>query len=64
MSEEIRTYNGKPQADWIVYEGAYFATPLGQTFTGDLDLATNQGSAVPGSVHIENLRLSVTFDVP
>jgi len=52
-SDEIRTYNGKapPAEDWIIYKGAYFASPVGQTFTGNLDLTSDQTNTVPGSLH-------------
>ncbi len=62
-SDEIRTYNGMTAeaADWIYYHGAYFASPVGQTFTGNLDLTADQSNAVKGSIHFENLKLSVAF---
>lgn len=65
LSEEIRTYNGKTTgADWIYYKGAYFATPVNQTFTGNLDLTADALNTVPGSIHFENLRLGVKFIQP
>jgi hypothetical protein len=53
-SDEIRTYNGKSPADWIEYHGSYFRTPLGQPYTGDVDLAATVGN---GHLRITNLRL-------
>src|ERR1051325_6061956 len=41
-SDEMRTYDGQPSPDWLFYRGAFFKTPIGQTFHGDGD-STNAG---------------------
>ena len=56
-SEELRTYDGNPQGDWITYTGRFFEAPLGQAFLGDLALETPAGTTPAGALHIENLRL-------
>jgi hypothetical protein len=53
-SNEIRTYNGRAEGDWISYTGTFFRTPLGQAFTGNVDLAGTEGS---GHLHLANARL-------
>lgn len=37
-ASEIRTYDGSPEGDWIVYPGEHFRRPLGTQFTGDVEL--------------------------
>ncbi len=37
-SDEIRTYNGEVDGDWIEYFGRFFDQPLGSTFEGDFEL--------------------------
>jgi hypothetical protein len=52
---EIRTYDGKTDADWIEpYLGTYFKSPLGRPFVGDLDLVDK---ATGSSLHVHGLRL-------
>jgi hypothetical protein len=40
-ANEIQTYNGRPDGDWIepAAQGQYFKSPLGVAFHGDLNLA-------------------------
>jgi hypothetical protein len=52
---EIRTYNGKPQGDWVAYLGTFFRAPLGSSFTGDLDLADAKSGT---SLHLRGVQLS------
>jgi hypothetical protein len=37
-ANEIRTYDGKTNGDWIEQQGKFFTTQLGGTYVGDLDL--------------------------
>jgi hypothetical protein len=55
-ASEIRTYNGRADGDWIEYHGTYFKTPLGEPFTGALDLTD---PATGSSLHVKGLRLQV-----
>jgi hypothetical protein len=52
---EIRTYNGKREADWIEYTGEFFKSPLGQPFVGDLDLTD---PATGSALHMHGLRIA------
>ena len=54
---EIRTYNGKPEGDWIEYMGNRFTTALGAAFTGDVDLTPSDHTAGT-SVHMSGLRIT------
>ncbi|MDP9336696.1 MAG: hypothetical protein M3Q30_25760 [Actinomycetota bacterium] len=51
---EIRTYDGQTKGDWIEYHGAYFKSPLGRPFVGDLDLVDK---ATGSTLHVHGLRL-------
>lgn len=42
-ASELRTYDGADRPDWLSYAGPLFRTPLGQPFTGDVDLASVDG---------------------
>jgi hypothetical protein len=54
---EIRTYNGKPNGDWIEYMGNRFTTPLGSAFAGNVDLVPSDHT--PGaSLHLGGLRIT------
>jgi hypothetical protein len=53
---EIRTYNGAAQGDWIYYKGTFFKTPIGQQFQGDVSLESNDGP-IQGKLHFANLHL-------
>ncbi|CAF5068605.1 unnamed protein product [Rotaria sp. Silwood1] len=35
-SFEVRIYNGKQDADWIIFEGVFFKQQLGNSFQGDV----------------------------
>lgn len=37
-ADEIRTYDGQPNGEWIERRGKFFESPLGTAYTGDLDL--------------------------
>lgn len=55
---EIRMYDGQSNGDWVGRTGTWFKTPVGATWTGDLDLSP------PGSaLHLGGLVLRTTpFD--
>jgi hypothetical protein len=53
-SNEIRTYNGNAQGDWIYYRGTFFRAPLGTAFTGTVDLVATEGT---GHLRLTNLHL-------
>jgi hypothetical protein len=53
---EMRTYDGRANADWVTFAGERMRTPLGQPYTDDLDLtATDHG--VTSQVQISGLLL-------
>lgn len=58
---EIRTYNGEPtgptEPNDIYYRGEYFKTPVGQEFTGNIELRTSPLNPYQGVVHFDNLKL-------
>jgi len=60
----MRTYNAQPDlnADWLYYEGPLFHTPLGTTFSGNVDLANSPSDPIRGELHLHGLRLSTTLD--
>ena len=37
-ADEIRTYDGRANAEWIEQRGEFFKSPLGTAYVGDLDL--------------------------
>jgi len=54
-ASEIRIYNGLPDGDWLAVTSEAFRSPLGQAFTGDLDLTfPEQGG---GRLVMHGLRL-------
>ena len=57
---EIRTYNGLASPDWIEYHGTsgnLFKTKLGQVYSGDVDLTSDPGQPIAGTIHLPNMRL-------
>jgi hypothetical protein len=60
---EMRTYDGKPDEEWIYYNGDRFRTPLGSAFQGNVDLFASavEGDGKPsphvGRLVFTNLRL-------
>jgi hypothetical protein len=61
-SNEIRTYDGAPDSDgtrWVYYYGPFFETATGSSFTGDVDLTSDDSdNGVVAKLHFTNLRLS------
>jgi hypothetical protein len=56
-SDEIRTYDGQTNPDWLEYTGTFFETPLGQTFTGDFARECDTGGPYTGRLHFDGLSL-------
>ncbi|HEY31867.1 MAG TPA: hypothetical protein G4O10_02030 [Dehalococcoidia bacterium] len=56
-AEEIRTYNGQEDGDWIYYTGEFFKTSLGSAFTGDVDLYSDEDNDYTGQIHFEGIQL-------
>jgi hypothetical protein len=69
QSDEIRTYDGQENGDWIYYFGPFFASPLGEAFTGTVTLQSETGEERPGKpwneytgeIRFVNLRLLPQF---
>ena len=51
-ANEIDTYNGQLQGDWVTYAGRFFESPLGKAFSGNLDLTSGNNA-----IHLTNLKL-------
>ena len=65
--DEIRTYDGYEQGEWIYAYGPFFKTTLGEAFEGDvrIDLLGegrpgDETNRVPGVLTIEGMRLTPT----
>lgn len=55
-SDELRTYNGKAEGDWVTFRGDFFRNALGTASTGTFDqTATENG--VTSHFHIDGLKL-------
>jgi hypothetical protein len=61
---EIRTYNGKANGDWIEYTGDRFRTPIGQPFTGNLDLSHGDARLYMGGLQLEAFVRPKACDAP
>ena len=55
--EHIRTYDGRDPGDWIYYLGPSFRMPLGEPYSGDVDLY-GVGIGGVGRLQIADLTLS------
>ena len=61
-SDEMRTYNEQqPYSDWLYYDGKFFQSPIGQAFTGNLDLTNDPADTIRGELHLHGLTLSTTL---
>ncbi len=56
-SDEIRTYDGQADAEWVEYEGRFFDRPLGSAFEGSLELFSTTDSGLPATLTLTGLRL-------
>jgi hypothetical protein len=52
---QIQHWDGAPAPTWIYYAGPLFETPVGQPFTGDVDLTPDSGN---NSLHFRGLSLT------
>ena len=58
-SDEIRTYDGSDDGEWIYYYGEFFKSPLGTSFDGNIDLTSSESdSDIDGKLHFTGLRLT------
>lgn len=55
-SNEIRTYDGAKQGEWIRYGGEFFRSSIGTPFVGDLDIRA-EDHGVPGRLRLPSLHL-------
>lgn len=53
-ASSIRTYDGSAGGDWVMYEGEFFRSPLGDPFVGNLDLSDPDSGC---SLRMANLRI-------
>ena len=53
-ASSIRTYDGTDDGDWVIYEGEFFRTPLGEPYAGNLDIADPDSGC---SLRMANLRI-------
>lgn len=60
-AEEMRTYDGQVDGDWLRYTGPFFKSPIGQTFHGDVDLINDRSDRIRGEVHIHGLTMSTSL---
>ncbi len=61
-SDEMRTYDGQmPYSDWLFYYGEFFTSPIGQAWSGDLDLVNDAQDQIRGELHLRGLTLSTTM---
>lgn len=59
-ANEIRTYDGNANAEWIAHQGEFFKSPLGGEYSGDLDLPNLK---IHG-MHLEAFRRPSSCDSP
>jgi hypothetical protein len=57
---EIRTYDGSAEGEWVYYYGDYFRRPLGQEATGDVTLAGWNEDGTESVLQLSGLSLKVT----
>ncbi len=58
--DEIRTFDGSADGDWIGYPGPLFKTPVGEPFYGDVHLVSDDGP-VRGELDFDGLLLRPRF---
>jgi hypothetical protein len=59
--DEIRTYNGAPDGQWLYARGTFFKTAIGSTWTGDQDIAMTDPDRVgglPARIHFAGLTIA------
>ncbi len=65
--DQIRTYDGYPQGEWVFAYGPFFQTPLGEAFEGNVIVELvgegrpeDPGNRVPAMLGFDGLRLEVS----
>jgi len=58
FSNEMRTYDGQVDSDWLFYRGTFFLSPIGSAFHGDLDVTNVASDATRGELHLHGVTLS------
>lgn len=58
--DEIRTFDGSADGDWIAYPGPLFKKPVGEPFYGDVHLVSDYGR-VSGELDFDGLLLRPRF---
>ncbi len=61
--DEIRTYNGKAQAEWLYARGPFFRSPIGMPWSGDIDIEMRDIDGVggtPARLHLRDAILQTT----
>lgn len=58
--DEIRTYDGSAEGDWVYYYGDYFRRPLGTDFEGDVTLAGWNEDKTTSVLQLKGLSIRVT----
>jgi hypothetical protein len=53
-ADEMRTYDGQADSDWIYYTGTFFKSALGATYSGNLELTD---PATGAKLYFSNLKL-------
>jgi hypothetical protein len=62
---EMRTYNGAPgtNGEWVTFKGTQFRSPLGSTFSGNLNLTATEGGYT-SHLYAHGLRLRAFVNRP
>jgi len=55
-SDEMRTYDGEVEGDWIYYTGEFFKSDLDSAYTGDVEF-DDDSTGVIGKIHFDGLKL-------
>ncbi|MFP5375983.1 MAG: hypothetical protein ACLGIO_04260 [Acidimicrobiia bacterium] len=61
-SDEIRTYDGRVDGEWITYRGDFFRRPLGTPFVGDFEVS--EPAPGTGRLRLSNARLEAFRRLP
>lgn len=56
-ASSIRTYDGTDDGAWVIHDGEFFRSPLGEPFAGNLDLKDADSGC---SLRMANLRIETT----
>jgi len=56
-SNEMRTYDGQNDGEWVTFGGTYFRRPIGSPFVGDLDIRATNDQGITSRLYVRGLRL-------